>query len=426
LQESGEEVPYGIRMVKALDVSDEFVGNRKVCIIDTGYDISHPDLPSGANVSGNNNRRFSWKSDNIGHGSHVAGTIAAIGDNGVGVVGVNRNGELNLHIEKLFKDNGRRIFGSTIISRVNNCIAAGSNIISMSLGGPIGMQLEREFFERVLKEDDVLVIAAAGNSGNTNYSYPASYSSVLSVAAIDEQKNLAFFSQRNDEVDIAAPGVEVLSVKSGGGYIEYSGTSMATPHTSGVAALVWSHFPTRSAQEVRGALMVSAEDLGAVGRDNSYGFGLVQADKAFELLGSDNFSMPPTIAPTPVKPCLDLEGYADGTGKGCNWYESGLFINRCAWFGDSRPNSEGVTGNDACCTCGGGRDEVSSPTTSPSPTESPTASPTSCVDDGGWVNSRGKSCEWYGPFRCLLFGDSFASVDGVVANEACCLCQSLS
>lgn len=226
-------------MVKALDVDDDLVGNRKVCIIDTGYDISHPDLPSGATVSGNNNGRFSWKSDNIGHGSHVAGTIAAIGDNGIGVVGVNRNGKLNLHIEKLFQDNGRPIFGSTIIGLVDKCIAAGSNIISMSLGGPIGMQLEREAFERVLKQDNVLVIAAAGNSGNTRYSYPASYSSVLSVAAVDGDKKLAYFSQRNDEVDIAAPGVLVLSVKSGGGYIEYSGTSMATPHTSGVAALVW-------------------------------------------------------------------------------------------------------------------------------------------------------------------------------------------
>lgn len=240
--QQAEEVPYGIELVKALDVSDEFVANQKICIIDTGYDISHPDLPDGANVSGNDNHGNAWDEDNgsVGHGSHVAGTIAAIGDNGIGVVGVNRNGKIGLHIEKIFGDNGNVIFGSSLIDAANNCVAAGSNIISMSLGGPLSMQLERQFFESIFKEKNVLIIAAAGNGGNTRYSYPASYPSVVSVAALDSSKRVANFFQKNVEVELSAPGVNVLSVKSGGGYVKYSGTSMATPHVSGVAALVWS------------------------------------------------------------------------------------------------------------------------------------------------------------------------------------------
>ena len=93
----GEEIPYGINMVKALDVSDEFVENRKVCVIDTGYDLNHEDLPK-LNVGGNNNVGNLWSSDGNGHGSHCVGTIAAV-ENGVGVVGVNRNGKLGLHIQ---------------------------------------------------------------------------------------------------------------------------------------------------------------------------------------------------------------------------------------------------------------------------------------------------------------------------------------
>lgn len=220
--QAGEETPYGIDLVKALDVTDANVAKMKVCIIDTGYDINHPDLPSGSNVSGDNNRSNRWDRDGNGHGTHVAGTIAAIGGNGIGVKGVNRNGEVRIHINRIFGDNGRPIFGSTIMAAVNACVNAGSNIISMSLGGPVRMALEEETFERAYRENNVLSIAAAGNSGNRAYSYPASYSSVMSVAAVNRNKALASFSQRNDQVDIAAPGVNVLSTKANTeGYIAY-------------------------------------------------------------------------------------------------------------------------------------------------------------------------------------------------------------
>lgn len=420
LKLQGEEIPYGINLVKALGVSDEFVANQKVCIVDTGFDISHPDLPSGGNVSGNDNSGYEWNKDGNGHGSHLAGTIAGIGGNGIGVVGVNRNGAIGLHIERVFNDNGNWIWASTIIKAVSNCVAAGSNIISMSLGGPFSMNSERDLFESLLKDSNVLIIAAAGNAGSNAYSYPASYPSVMSVAAIDSSKRICSFSQRNDQVDISAPGLNVLSVKSGGGYVSYSGTSMATPHVSGVAALVWSHFPNKSAMEIRDALMFSAEDLGSQGRDDSFGYGLVQADKAYEWI-KEGYTLSPTVAPTPELPCFDFGNYVNGRGKDCEWFTRGIFNYRCFLYGDSRPNNDGVTPNEACCVCGGGTTGGSSSPTK-SPTMSPTASPTACVDEDNWLNSRGKGCEWYGYWRCLWYGGKLEN-EGLVANEACCVCK---
>jgi hypothetical protein len=156
----------------------------------------------------------------------------------------------------------------------------------------------------MLNDDDILIVAAAGNGGkNAAKSYPASYESVMSVAATDSNDNVAYFSQENDQVDIAAPGVSVLSTLplhvASSGYSAWSGTSMACPHVSGVAALVWSHHPTKSAVEIRQALEGSAVDMGITGRDDAYGHGLLRADLAMEFLGgSPSISPSPTDGPT--------------------------------------------------------------------------------------------------------------------------------
>ncbi len=106
-------------------------------------------------------------------GSHVAGTVAAV-QNGRGVVGVNRNGEIGLHIERLFGSNGNFIFGSSLVQLARNCVSAGSNVISMSLGGPQSSAFEESQFRQIFESNDVLVVAAAGNGGNTRCSYPVS------------------------------------------------------------------------------------------------------------------------------------------------------------------------------------------------------------------------------------------------------------
>jgi len=292
-----EETPYGINMVNALQVPDNLVSNRKVCIMDTGYTLNHPDLINsgvtgddgyGSNDTGN------WYQDGNGHGTHVAGTISAIGGNNQGVVGVNRNGQLKLHIVKVFNDSGNWAYGSDLIAAINQCQAAGANITSMSLGGSGQSSAERQAFAQSAAAG-MLHIAAAGNGGNSSMSYPASYDAVVSVAAVDSAGNKASFSQYNSQVEIAAPGVNVNSTWNNGGYRSISGTSMATPHVSGVAALVWSHYPQCSNNQIRAALNKSATDKGTPGRDTSYGFGIINAKAAFDYLagGCDGGGNPP-------------------------------------------------------------------------------------------------------------------------------------
>ncbi|MDK2597347.1 S8 family serine peptidase [Pseudoalteromonas obscura] len=281
-----ESTPYGITMVQAQLVSDAAAANRKVCIMDTGYHRDHEDLVSvgvtGDDGYGSNDTGL-WHNDGHGHGTHVAGTIAALGGNGTGVVGVNASGNLKLHIVKVFNDSGRWAYGSDLIEAINQCEAAGANVTSMSLGGSGSSTAERNAFDQSYQRG-MLHIAAAGNGGNSALSYPASYDNVVSVAAVDSSENKASFSQYNSQVEIAGPGVGVNSTWNNGGYRSISGTSMATPHVSGVAALVWSNFPQCSNAQIRAALNATAKDKGAAGRDTSYGHGIVQAKAAYDYL----------------------------------------------------------------------------------------------------------------------------------------------
>ncbi|BEE16607.1 peptidase S8 [Aeromonas enteropelogenes] len=290
---SAETLPYGIPMVQAPQLSDAAAGEVLICIIDSGYSGNHPDLPHGAQVQGSDNAGTgSWSSDENGHGTHVAGTIAAVGGNDMGVVGVLPNQSVPLHIIKVFGANGWA-YTSNLVGALNACQQAMSSrgftrmVINMSLGGSVPSKTEERAFNQAYSQN-VLSVAAAGNAGNTSKSYPASYSSVVSVAAIDANKQLAYFSQRNDQVELAAPGVSVMSTVPGG-YAYYSGTSMATPHVVGVAALVWSQRLECSNDQLRQTLRLSAQDLGTAGRDNSYGYGLVQARAAADrlVLGCD-------------------------------------------------------------------------------------------------------------------------------------------
>jgi subtilisin family serine protease len=285
---SAETLPYGIPMVQAPQLSDAAAGEVLVCIIDSGYSGGHPDLPHGAQVQGSNDAGTgSWSSDENGHGTHVAGTIAAVGGNDQGVVGVLPNQSVPLQIVKVFGASGWA-YSSNLVGALNACKQGMSNrgftrmVINMSLGGSVPSKTEEQAFNQAYGQN-VLSVAAAGNAGNTSKSYPASYGSVVSVAAIDANKQLAYFSQRNDQVELAAPGVSVLSTVPTG-YAYYSGTSMATPHVVGVAALVWSQRLECSNDQLRQTLRSSAQDLGTLGRDNSYGYGLLQAKAAADRM----------------------------------------------------------------------------------------------------------------------------------------------
>ncbi|MEN8178930.1 MAG: S8 family serine peptidase [Pseudomonadota bacterium] len=400
-------IPYGISMVQADLVSEVTVDPEKtVCIIDSGIDLSHPEFESQFNITGTSDSGTGdWYTDEVGHGTHVAGTVAAL-KNDEGVIGVNSSGVLNIHIIKVFGADGWA-YSSDLVAALDACENAGADVVSMSLGGNAKSRSESLAFDQA-EANGILSIAAAGNGGNTRKSYPASYDSVVSIAAIDANMVIADFSQQNDQVELSAPGVlvvssvplgtglladvevdgtgyetfamegspmliasgvlvdcgtaetvcaatgsvcliergvitfaeKVLNCQDGGGigaiiynnepgaflgtlgdtvttipsvsvsdtdgasmvpgsdalvsvymgdYSYYDGTSMATPHVSGVAALIWNNAPDCSSADVREAMAQSALDLGDIGRDNAYGFGLVQAVDAKSLLLDPDF-----------------------------------------------------------------------------------------------------------------------------------------
>ena len=266
-------------------------GGPLVGIVDTGIDRAHEDLAGKTVVCGGvtsfglfglfgGNNAITDGSrcdDDNDHGSHVAGTIAGIANNGRGVAGVAFNSPLA--ICKALSSAGT---GST--TGVANCITylknKGAKIISMSLGGGASTTLQQAVQGAYANGNGALVVAAAGNDGNSTVNYPAGYAEAMSVAATDSSDRRASFSNANSDVEIAAAGVNVLSVKRGGGYVAFSGTSMATPHVAGAAAVVLGRNPSLNAAGVRSRLTTFADDLGAAGRDTSFGFGRVNLNRA--------------------------------------------------------------------------------------------------------------------------------------------------
>ncbi len=410
-----QSMPYGISMVQADQVDDSVAsanaGGKKICVIDSGLELPHEDMGTrGGTIGGSNDSGTgNWFDEGGPHGTHVAGTIAAL-NNGIGVRGV-IGSDPNLHIVKVFNASGWG-YSSDLVSAINKCVTNGSDVINMSLGGT-GSSTSEENGIQAAYDAGVLLIAAAGNSGNASSttdveSYPASYDSVMSVAAIDSNKALADFSQKNSQVEISGPGVDVYStypegtgsvvevsvsgtgysanalenqgsatsslydfatgetldngasgnicliergnisfydkVKAcqdsggvgaiiynnvpggfsgtlgtsnatnipavtvsdtdgaamlaningsasinigAGNYGKMSGTSMASPHVAGVAALVWSHHPSCTNVQIRNALNASAQDLGATGRDVKFGYGLAQSKDAIDYISAN-------------------------------------------------------------------------------------------------------------------------------------------
>lgn len=280
-------LPWGIDRINA-----ELVwhgGNTadpiKVGVIDTGISKSHPDLKTnikgGVNII---NPLKSWDDDN-GHGSHVAGIIAAL-NNSVGVVGTGPASDL--YAVKVLDRNGSG-FLSNVISGIQWSVAHGMKVVNMSLGTSFDIQSMRDAV-KAAHDAGVVVVAAAGNSGGSVI-FPAAYPEAIAVSATDQNNQLASFSSRGPEIDLAAPGVNILSTYKGTNYAILSGTSMATPHVTGSAALVL-NTPVGvydangngawDPGEVQKKLEDRATDLGSAGFDNLYGYGLVNAFNAVQ------------------------------------------------------------------------------------------------------------------------------------------------
>jgi subtilisin len=253
----------------------------KVGVIDTGIDLSHPDLKD--NIKGGYNAIYPGKSpnDDNGHGTHVAGIIAAL-NNSIGVVGVGPN--IDLYAIKVLNASGSGYL-SDVIEGLDWAVSNGIQVVNMSLGTSKDVQSLHDAILRTYNAG-VTIVAAAGNSGGA-VSYPAAYPEVIAVSATDSNDRIAYWSSRGPEVDLAAPGVRIYSTYKGKTYATLSGTSMAAPHVTGAAALI---IDTKKCDlnldnvctpaEVQQRLEQTAIDLGTPGKDNLYGSGLVNVYQA--------------------------------------------------------------------------------------------------------------------------------------------------
>jgi len=431
-----QPIPYGISMTQADQVSaktnDDGSPRMTVCIVDSGLDATHEDIQH-YNVRGASfgKKVGEWNHSEDPHGMHIAGTLAALGNNNCGVVGVESGGNFRLLIARVFDDDGSDAKTSDIVEAVEWCADNGANVVNMSLGNLDKVKSEGEAMAQ-LWDDGILIVAAAGNEADKYQedNYPASFNEVISVGMVDEGMQVAETSQKNKQLELVAPGVSVLSTtkmgtgelgsyilngteyealpmeytipttasspdgvsgvlidcgyaenpcpasdvstqphiclikrgapdpdvtitfrkkikkcEAGGGiaaiiynnvdegpidgtltkenhgtsipavgisldgglellstyldqevtvvvrddanYEYMTGTSMATPHVAGIAAIIWSHHPHCSNAQIRKVLQITALDQGDGGRDSSYGYGIVRAKDALEHLNQN-------------------------------------------------------------------------------------------------------------------------------------------
>lgn len=306
--------------LKRVDADDAWAITRgtgvPVAVIDTGVDFNHPDLaaniwtnPTEANglagVDDDGNGYIDdihgWDlqnndndpQDDNGHGTHVSGIIGAVADNSRGIAGVAPESKI---IPVKVLDSGGSGLVSKVISGIRYAADLGAKVINMSLG------IMRAFLPKSLQTALVnavkyalgkgsVVVAAAGNeNSNVNNEYPAGIHDVIAVGATDPNNKRAWFSNFGSELDLVAPGVDVLSLRAGGtnfgsnsgdpDYSRASGTSMASPIVAGTVALIRAKYPALSFNAIYDRLRYSAVDLGTRGFDKYYGYGLVNAYKA--------------------------------------------------------------------------------------------------------------------------------------------------
>jgi subtilisin family serine protease len=295
-----------------------------VAVLDTGVDLTHPDLRPNLLLDQGYDFLNDLPSpqDDESHGTAVAGIIGAVGNNRVGVSGVAWHVKL-LPIKAL-NSQGRGP-DSAMVKAILYAADQGARVINISsTGARYSAALETAV--QYAQDKGALVVAAAGNTGNGDnaVNYPAALDGVLAVAAIDDKDQLASFSQRQQYVALAAPGVDVPSTAwSGAGrgtYASQSGTSIAAPHVSGAAAILWALRPDLSAADIAAALRANADRVGTA--DAGYGSGILNVARAVAALrlGVPSRS-PESVANLPTRPpTADIPAPAPLPSEPRRWY----------------------------------------------------------------------------------------------------------
>lgn len=283
------KLQYGLQNIninKAWDISK---GDEKVivAVVDTGVDLNHPDLKDNLVKGYTTIKGTTSANDDNGHGTHVAGVISAITDNGIGVAGVAPKCKV-MPIKVLSgKGEGN---DSDIAEGIIWAVDHGAKIINLSLGG-VGAGKTLENAITYAYKSNALVIAAMGNNGANVKNYPAAFKNVIAVGASDVKNKVAPFSNYGDWISVTAPGLKIYSTfpsykvelskyNLGEAYGILSGTSMATPFVAGLAGLIWSKNKTFTRADVRKKIEQNSTDIDQKGIDQFSGVGLIDAYKA--------------------------------------------------------------------------------------------------------------------------------------------------
>ncbi|MDD5131991.1 MAG: S8 family serine peptidase [bacterium] len=308
---------WGLKNIQSERAWNISRGNNNVIVaaIDTGVDYTHPDL--NANVWSNPNEipgngldddnngyiddTMGWDfvnetndpMDTHGHGTHLSGIIAAVGNNGQGITGV--CWQAKIMALKALTDTGAGA-SDKLAQAIKYAADNGARVINISWGGYGNSRLIQDALTYAYEHNCVIVAAAGNNNTNAERFFPGNYSQAITVAACSASDLRASFSNYGSNVDVTAPGVDILSLKAkgtdmlrkeanivGGEYYRASGTSMATPFVSGLAALIIASDRDLSNLEVEEKIISSCDDLGVAGKDDYYGYGRINASQALSL-----------------------------------------------------------------------------------------------------------------------------------------------
>lgn len=310
---------YGIKKINPTGAWDQTTGSASitVAVIDTGVDRNHEDLQGNmwVNTAENpNNGRdddgngyiddyYGWDwvnndndpMDDHGHGTHTAGTIAAVGNNGSGVVGVNWTSKIMAL--KFLSSRGSGTLSSAI-KALEYAADMGAQVSSNSWG----CACQSTFLDDAVTyehDNGMVIVAASGNSNRDALDYsPASSDRVITVGATDANDARAWFSNFGEKIDVVAPGVDILSTRAsinpmcsasrtvGVRYCRVSGTSMSTPHVAGLAALLLAKDSTLTNEEIRQIIRGGSDDIGAAGKDRNFGYGRINAGGSMNLIST--------------------------------------------------------------------------------------------------------------------------------------------
>ena len=270
---------YYLREISATKAWSATVGDDALLIgvLDTGVDANHPDL-QGKVLAGSSLSDVDLM-DDIGHGTEVSGIIAANTNNNQGIAGITWNTKI---VSLKITDEYGQAKVSALVTALEQAYLKGVKIVQISLSTNQFSQVLKNTIQEA-HDRGILIVSTSGNTGIEELRYPATFDGVIGVGAVNESKQLESYSTTGEHVTLVAPGSYIYTTSSNSTYNKVSGTSFSAPQIAGAAALVWSINPRLTNDQIKEILIRSAEDLGDIGKDKKYGYGILNAARAVEM-----------------------------------------------------------------------------------------------------------------------------------------------